>query len=253
MLEEPWSPDAEAFRMLRVNYDFANVEHDARLVMVTSATQSEGKSTTAANLAVALARNGRKVTLVDLDLRRPYIDRFFELSGNVGLTQVALGHVSLEDAIVSVALSENERGSGPEQGNGANGHAKVRSVLDVLTTGPVPPAAGEFVATQAVATILQRLRERSDVVIIDAPPLLQVGDAMVLTSRVDALILVARLKLLRRNMLREVARLLQTARARSLGFVVTGAESVTAYGYEYGYTYPEPEATRRRSFRVPAA
>jgi Mrp family chromosome partitioning ATPase len=117
----------------------------------------------------------------------------------------------------------------------------------------VPPAAGEFVATQAVATILQRLRERSDVVIIDAPPLLQVGDAMVLTSRVDALILVARLKLLRRNMLREVARLLQTARARSLGFVVTGAESVTGYGYEYGYTYPEPEATRRRSFRVPAA
>jgi polysaccharide biosynthesis transport protein len=253
MLDAPASPDAEAFRMLRANFDFVNLERDARLVMVTSAVPAEGKSTTAANLAIALARSGRKVTLVDLDLRRPYIHRFFDLSGSVGLTQVALGRVALEDAIVSVALSENERAAGSDGGNPANGHGKIRSILDVVPSGPVPPAAGEFVATQAVAAILQRLRERSDVVIIDAPPLIQVGDAMVLTSRVDALILVARLKLLRRNMLGEVRRLLDTARARSLGFVVTGAESETGFDYGYGYDYAAPVETRRRSFRVPAA
>ncbi len=255
MLDEPTSPDAEAVRMLRTNFDFVNLERDARVVMVTSAVPSEGKSTTAANLAIALARGGRRVTLVDLDLRRPYIARFFDLNGTAGLTQVALGRVELDDAIVSIGLSKGETGKRNHDSNGGNGHAKLEGFLNVLTTGPIPPDAGEFVGTHAVAAIIETLREQNDFVIVDAPPLLHVGDAMALTSRVDGLLLVARLNLLRRPMLRELSRLLHTTPAQPLGFVVTGAESEIGYGYGagYGYGYDEPAPSGRRSSRTPVA
>jgi len=242
MVAEPQSTQAEAFRMLRTNFEFVNLGCSAKVVMVSSALESEGKSTSAANLAVALARSGKRVALVDLDLRRPYLDRFFELQGHPGLTDVALGHVLLEDALARITVSET---SGlPQQSVGfLNGHGngspngKASGFLEVLASGPLPPDAGEFVGTEAVARIIQELRDRSDLVIVDAPPLLSVGDAMALTSKVEAVIIVTRLKMLRRAAVKELHRVLETSQVRVLGYVVTGADEDEAYGYGAGYGY----------------
>jgi Mrp family chromosome partitioning ATPase/capsular polysaccharide biosynthesis protein len=243
MISEPASNQAEAFRMLRTNFEFVNLGYSAKVMMVTSAVESEGKSTSASNLAVALARSGKRVVLVDLDLRRPYLEKFFDLEGHPGLTDVALGHVELEDALVRITVTESPKV--PRQLGGLNGHGngpsngKVSGLLEVLASGPLPPDAGEFVGTEAVAKIIRELRDRSDFVIVDAPPLLSVGDAMALTSRVEAVIIVTRLKVLKRATVKELHRVLETSQALVLGYVVTGADEDQAYGYgaNYGYGY----------------
>ena len=245
MVADPTDHQAESFRMLRTNVDFVNLERDARVIMVTSALDREGKSTTIANLAVAFARTGRRVVLVDLDLRRPALDRFFDLEGREGLTNVALGEVSLDEAIKYVAVEPEVTASrrGRSTNVEGNGNGAIEGVLELLLSGPPPPAAGEFVASEAVGEILDELRERADLVLVDAPPLLQVGDAITLTARVDALFVVTRLKMMRRPALKELARVLETCPAEKLGFVVTGAKFEEGYGYA-GYRRDERRAGR---------
>jgi receptor protein-tyrosine kinase len=237
MVDEPHAIHAEAFRTLRVNIDFANIDLHARTIMLTSATASEGKSTTAANLGVAMARAGKRVVLIDLDLRRPYVARFFDFGRKPGLTDVALGYATLEDATLSVALSTTESAMNPRNGNGANGHGAVGAVLDVIASGPVPPDGGDFVGSRRVVEIIDRLRDAYDVVLIDAPPLLGVGDAMALSARVDAVLVVTKLKAFRKPTLTELARVLSSLPAAKLGFVVTGVEQGDAHSYGYSDHY----------------
>src|SRR5207237_9242002 len=157
MLVEPQGVSAEAFRMLRTNFEFVNLERGAKTIMVTSAVQEEGKSTTVANLAVALARARHSVALVDLDLRRPMLDRFFDLSAGAGLTEVALGYTKLEDALLRVAITDAEpAGEGAGNGNGAG--REVQGFLDVLAAGLKPPDGGEFASSRAGGDILAELR-----------------------------------------------------------------------------------------------
>ena len=244
MLAEPRSTGAEAFRMLRTNLEFVRLGREAKTIMVTSAVEQEGKSTSVANLAVALASAGRRVALVDIDLRRPFLDRFFDLRRHPGLTHVALGQASLADALVTVPVGVVGDASiaAPANGNGnGNGQAVTGSPalhggsLAVVAAGPVPPNAGEFVGSEALAAILGELRERFDTILIDAPPALQVGDAMALSANVDALLLVTRMNVVRRPMLHELRRLIDATPAHVLGFIVTGARSEEGYGYGYGY------------------
>jgi len=234
---------AESFRMLRTSIDFVNLDRGARVIMVTSALDREGKSTTIANLAVAFARTGRRVVLVDLDLRRPALARFFGLRGREGLTNVALGECSLDDAIKYVAV-EPEGAAGSSSVNG-NGGGAIEGVLELLLAGPPPPGASEFAASNAVGEILNELRERADLVLVDAPPLLQVGDAVTLTARVDALFVVTRLKTLRRPVLKELARVLEACPGEKLGFVLTGAKFEEGYGYA-GYRYKRDHGAREK-------
>ena len=232
MLEDPRGVQAEAFRMLRTNLEFANLERGAELIVITSALEREGKSTTVANLGVALARSGRRVVVVDLDLRRPMLARFFGLEDHSGLTDVALGHVTLDAARARVALGESR-----EQRFG-NGAGRIDGVLEVLTAGPTPPDPGEFSSSHVLGEILARLRDEADVVLIDTPPLLHVGDAMALSAHVDALIVVTRLSLVRRPTITELKRVLEAAPVSKLGFVLTGAELEEGYGYaDYTYAY----------------
>jgi Mrp family chromosome partitioning ATPase len=285
MLEDPDSPSAEAFRLLRTNLEFVNLEAAARTLMVTSAVEGEGKSTTAANLALALARSGRKVVLVDLDLRRPFLDHFFDLTGP-GLTEVALGHVQLEQALARIPVeptSNNGRGAGPggkPEGSMAqeleatleravregrpdlvravvdkataaaqmNGSSESQVVLEVLPSGPIPPNPGEFIGMNALDEILGDLRERADIVVLDTTPILQVGDAMALSAKADALLLVTRLNMVRRPMLAELRRALESTPATVLGFVVTGGGEDGSYGYAYSsyYTATSESASARR-------
>jgi capsular exopolysaccharide synthesis family protein len=228
MIAEPRDPRAESFRMLGTNLEFATLGSDVRSILVTSAVEAEGKSTTAANLAVTLARAGKRVALVDLDLRRPYLHRFFDLGGQSrGVTNVALGDASLDEALVEVDLDD------------------ALGELFVLPTGPLPPDPGEFVGTYQLREILVRLREDFDTLVIDSPPLLRVGDAMRLSASVDGVLVITQLNLVRRRTLAELKHLLDAIPARKLGFVVTGSRGDdVAYGYAYGYGYGHADGDR---------
>lgn len=268
MRSEPDSPTAEAFRVLRTNVEFAIIDGRIKSIMVTSAVQTEGKSTTVANLAYAFARAGRHVILVDLDLRRPYIAKFFGLVGRPGLTDVALGRLPLEDALHPVDISTHRDPANAVVAFEGNGHSPdadesavvvgadhEHSSLRVLPCGAAPPDTGEFIGSEWLQTVLSKLEQDADIVLVDAPPLLSVGDALALTARVDALLLVARLTIVRRPMLREVRRILSSSPIQVLGSVVTGVQANQGYGYAYSYAAADDDTSsgsvRPRRWRRP--
>jgi capsular exopolysaccharide synthesis family protein len=222
MLHDEGGIQTEAYRKLRINLDFANLSIKARTIMVTSATEQEGKSTTVANLAVALAKAGRRVVLVDLDLRKPYLDRFFDLTGRPGMTDVALGHVTLDQAMWSIPVP------GADGGSGAGS-------LHVLPSGPMPPNPADLIESSVVTEVLLDLAERADVVLLDSAPLLPVADGVVLSNKVDGMLVVVRASTIRRPVLTELQRVLTACPAAKLGFVLTGSDEGEGYGYGYGY------------------
>lgn len=233
MLENPTGVEAEGYRVLRANLDFVNPEGRAQSIMVASALEGEGKSEMVANLALAFARSGRRVALVDLDLRRPTLHRLFELSGSHGVADVAAGVVELDEALVRVPL---ERGFNAYPIAGNNPHDRS-AILEVLPAGSVSPDAGEFIGTQALGEILQGLRQRADLILVDTPAMLRVGDAMAVSSQVEALLVVVRHKAIRRPILKELRRVLDACPAPKLGFVVTHADNELG-----GYGYAETES-----------
>jgi non-specific protein-tyrosine kinase len=234
--------------------EFVNLDRQARTVMVTSAVQREGKSTTIANLAVALVQGGKRVALVDLDLRRPVLHRFFHIGPTPGATDVAVGKADLADALRPLPLGSRSPDSAPSRRNGAkaaaNGHASVDGVLHVLPAGTLPPSPSDFIQDTRLLEILGRLADQFDVVLIDGPPLLAFGDGLSLSAHVDALFPVVRLNVVQRQALNELRRQIENCRAGILGFVLTGVKrgNVYRYGYEaYGYektSQPERVAER---------
>jgi polysaccharide biosynthesis transport protein len=246
MINDPDGPGAEPFRILRANVvvranvDFAR-KKDAGTLLVTSAVEGEGKSTTAANLAVALARDGRRVALVDFDLRRPFIHRFFDLDGP-GVTQVAIGEATLEEALVPIALGwPGTRASRIGVGNGMRQDGGMLQVLPAgsipeIHAGSIPESLDDVLPSHVVADILDDLRDRADIVLVDSTPLV-VGDAMALTSFVDAVLIVTRMDTVRRPMLRELKRILDVIPAKAIGFVATGVKSDVSYSASAAY-YP---------------
>jgi capsular exopolysaccharide synthesis family protein len=224
MLDAPGAPAAESLHALRTSVEFANADRNARSILVTSALDADGKSATAANLAVAFARTGRRVTLVDLDLRDPFATRCFDLVGRPGITDVALGHAALDEVVVPVTLAEHERPAAAP----TNGERSVEALLEVVPSGPLPLRASEFVGLRKLAELVRGMRGRAEIVIIDAPPLLTVGDAIALSGSVDALLLVVRAGALRQPMAVELRRRLASCPADVLGVVVTDAP-VPAY------------------------
>ena len=248
MVDQAHDGHAEPVRILRTNLDFVRLDRDIRTIVITSAVEREGKSTTAANLAVALARAGQRVALVDADLRRPYLDNFFRASEAAGLTEVALGRATLGQALWPVPLVDMRRNgrAAAHRSNGNHARSLTAGDLRILVSGPLPPNAGEFVASASVEEILSELRERFDTVLIDSPPLLHVGDAMTLGARADGMILVTRLNLVRRPMLNELRRILESTPAKALGFVITGAEAEDGYGYGGSYYYDSRVRERQK-------
>jgi Mrp family chromosome partitioning ATPase/capsular polysaccharide biosynthesis protein len=249
LLADPHGIHSEAYKKLRVSLDFANLDPQAQMLLVTSAVAQEGKSTTAANLAVAMAASGKNVILVDLDLRAPYLDRFFGLTGRPGVTDVILGNATLDEALVPVVVP-----GAPDPGARRNGHGNEPSgsLLHVLIAGEPPSDPSSLLASKALATLLAELRERAETIVIDTPPVLPVADTMGLTSQADAYMVVSKLDLVRRPMLHELRRELGTARALGLGVVVTDAESESGYGYGGAYGYggygtPADQPTRTRA------
>jgi capsular exopolysaccharide synthesis family protein len=216
---DPHSPRAEAFRRLRTNVQFLDVADRPSSIVVTSSLPGEGKSTTTINLAIALADAGTRVALVDADLRRPSVARYLGIEGEVGLTTVLIGRATLEDVVQPF-------------GNG---------FLDVLPAGQIPPNPSELLGSKAMTGLLARLVSQYDVVLLDAPPLLPVTDAAVLSRSAGGAIVLVGAGVVTRGQLAESMGALQKVDAHVLGVVVNREprrQGESSYRY---YRYGDPE------------
>ena len=214
LLASPYGEPAESYRILRANLDAAALDPTITVIMVTGALDGEGRTTTAANLAISYALGGRLVALADVSLRYPALARRFGLENRPGLTDVALDHVPLSSALARVDLQ-----AGP---------ALVRpsmappGQLDVLPAGPEPVDPADLIGSAAMTKLVNELRLTHEVVLLDAPPLLPVSDARTLSELADAMIVVANLSLLRPPLLGELRRAIDACATVPLGFVATG-------------------------------
>jgi capsular exopolysaccharide synthesis family protein len=217
MLADPTSRDAEQFRALRWSLDLANADHAARTIMITSAVGAEGKSTTVANLAVALARAGNRVVLIDADLRHPHLHRLFDLDQR------------LVQAMQLIGLTEDSSGADD------SGKRVVQTgSLEVFPAGSALHDRDDLGFERAVGRIIQRARGRADIVLVDSPPVLS-GHAIALSAHVDAVVVVVRLNALKTSALEDLSWMLESSPAIKLGFVVTGDDEGAGYGSQQRY------------------
>ena len=194
------TPTAEDYRRLRTNLAFADVDAKTRSILVTSPAEAVGKTTTALNLALAMAEAGTRGLVIDADLRRPSIAEYCQIEGDVGLTSVLIGSARLEDAIQHWG-----------------------GVIDVLPSGLVPPNPTRLLASDAMAALVGLVTAEYDFVILDSPPILPVGDGLALAQLVDGVLIVARHNLTRRGDLLSTARSLEAVNSVLLGVVLNAA------------------------------
>jgi len=217
------SPIAEAYRILRTNIEFSSTDRKVKVILVTSSGPSEGKTTTASNMAIAMAEANRRVLLIDCDLRKPAVHRLFGLVNVKGLTNILVEGIEYSN-ITNVTEVEN---------------------LEIITSGPKPPNPAELLGSNKMKEFLDNVREGYDVVIIDAPPILPVTDAAVLSQYVDGVILVAGYGLTTFDAAIQAKASLQKVNARILGVVLNGVPTDKRGGYYYYYYYYYDEYGRK--------
>jgi tyrosine-protein kinase len=259
-MTRPSGPLAEAYRMLRLNIEFATADRNVRVLMVTSAMEGEGKTTTAANLALTLARAGRNVVLVDADFLRPSLAEVFSVSATPGLVQVARREAQLARALTKVIMPNPV----VEEARGALERAPLtlmspverrRAVTDrtedmpepsgqlrLLTTEEAPLDSTEAMVGSELPRILSELETDADLVIVDAPPL-GTSVTLWLGSLVDAVLVVANAELLRESMLDELVHSLDELPGEKLGLVLTAVDWYARRGYGYRRPAPPNEPT----------
>ena len=237
-LTHPDGHQAEAFRLLRTNLDFMRVDDDVKSIVVTSSAQGEGKSVTVANLAVTLAMGGKKVFIIDADLRRPRQHQYFGLENSVGLSTVVTGQTSLDDALHKVNL-EPVMGANEIDFQSWAGGSEALSRIYVLTSGPLPPNPGEIVSSRRFATVVGTLAKEADIVLVDSPAMLAVGDAAALAALVDGLVFLVDMEKASRPMLAQAADQLMRLPCRSLGVVLRVEGAKRGYYYSSSYKYYE--------------
>jgi non-specific protein-tyrosine kinase len=283
MLVNPFGPMAEAVRVLRGNLDFMGVDGDVHSLLVSSSIQGEGKSTTVCNLAASMALAGKRVVLVDADLRRPRIHTYLSVPNSVGLSSVLARRAELSDALVSITLDKvagadavaapgvgvrdgavrvfSVSGSERSTGDAVTGHDLGWSgwpaspddnpILRVLPSGPLPPNPGEMVASRRFAEVIDELADDADLVLIDAPAMLSVGDTGAMAARTDALVFVVNMTMVRRPTLERSHAQLAKLPCRKLGLIVISSKR--AHGPYYGYHYHRtPPPNRGRGAAKPA-
>ena len=236
-LEHPADPVAESFRLLRTNLAFMDVDGTAKSLLVTSSLQGEGKSVTVANLAVTLALAGKKVIVVDADLRRPRQHKLFGLDNAVGASNIGAANADLVAMLQSVqVVSPDGDGSQADFTSWASGDGAVTR-LWVLTSGPIPPNPGEIVASQKFSAMLARLRDECDVLLVDSPAMLAVGDTAALASEVDGLMFLVDMEKARRPVIQAAADQLYRLPCAMMGIVVRSAAGSRDKYYTTHYRY----------------
>jgi tyrosine-protein kinase Etk/Wzc len=226
---KPKSAAAEAFRSLRTSLHFSSLGRDKKVLLVTSAFPSEGKTTISGNLAVTLAQTGNRVLLVGCDLRKPTLQEMFGDHHAVGLTEVLVGDAKVEEAIKPTGLFQ----------------------LDFLPSGAVPPNPAELLESQRMKNLVRELRDQYDVILLDAPPVLAVTDATILTSLAEQVVWVLQVGGVSIKAARRVKEIMDNIKAPLIGFVLNDKNqegqgyyggysrygSYGRYGYGYGYGY----------------
>ncbi|NQV28596.1 MAG: polysaccharide biosynthesis tyrosine autokinase [Rhodopirellula sp.] len=211
----PGSPEAEAYRSLRTSF-LVTLGKGQRIVQVTSPEPGDGKSTLASNLAIAMAQSGKRVLLIDSDLRRPTIHTLFGMRRDIGVTEVLSGEIDLLTAA----------------------QATVVEGLSILTCGSLPTNPAELLASSGYARMLKNAEQEFDIVLVDTPPLLAVSDPCIVAPNTDGLVLVLRMGKNRRHSAKRATELIDTNCIRVIG-VVCNATSAAAEGYSYKETYGE--------------
>ena len=203
---------AEQYRTIRTNIQFAaSSDHPVKSIVITSSGPSEGKSLTAANLAIVFAKSGKKTLLLDGDMRKPTVWKTFRLSNQKGLSTLLVSPDDIADSIQKTTIDN----------------------LSVLTSGPQPPNPSELLGSTREEIIMDQLTRLFDVIIVDMPPVVTVTDAQIVASKADGTILVAREGVSEKAALLKAKQLLEIAHARILGVVYNGVDSANDAGYYY--------------------
>ena len=223
--EDPFSPRVEAYRKVRTNLQFIDIDRPRKVLLFTSALPEEGKSSSACNLAIMLAQAGTRVLLIEADLRRPRAVGYLGLPGAIGVTDVLLGRCTEDEAI----------------------QVWGDDLFGVLASGSLPPNPGDLLASQQAIQLIGRLRDRYDTVLVDAPPLLPFADAASIAPYCDGAILMVRHGRTRTEHIRRATEALKAVNLPVLGSVLTMAPRAAHPEYGYGYRYYRPGAGDPRS------
>lgn len=219
--ENPSSLLAEKYRNLRTSIEYSSVDKKLQTIVITSGEKGEGKSTVSANLAYILAQGEKKVLIVDCDLRKPTVHKKFELSNQVGLTDVLVEKVDLDHAI-----------------------QKLDYGVDILTAGRIPPNPAEIVGSKSVEKLFEHFKTIYDYIIIDTPPVGIVTDGVILAGKADGTIIVVRAHKTKDTNVIEVYNALKKVNANILGTVLNAVETPKdKYGY---YGYSEKKGKRKK-------
>lgn len=213
-LDNPKSPSAEQYRTLRTNIQFSSVDEEIQTILITSPGPVEGKSTTVANLAVVFSQQGKKVLLVDADLRKPTVHYTFGLVNTFGLSTVLTNLSILSDSIQKTDVDG----------------------LYVITSGPIPPNPSELIGSKAMDKFIESAKRIFDVILFDTPPVLAVTDAPILSNKCDGTIIVVSSGKTEKDQLLKTKDLLENAKGRILGTVLNNQKTSNSKKYNY-YQY----------------
>ncbi|MBK5470002.1 MULTISPECIES: CpsD/CapB family tyrosine-protein kinase [Bacillus] len=210
--QQPKSPISEQYRNIRTNIEFASVDTNLHSLMVTSANPSEGKTTTTANMAVVFAQQGKKVLLIDADMRKPAMHQMFQVDNIFGLTNVLTHSERLEKCVQATLVDD----------------------LHFLACGPIPPNPAELLGSKSMKELLGQAYSMYDLVIFDLPPILAVTDAQIMANVCDASILVVRSESTEKETAVKAKGLLESAKGKLLGVVLNDREREQGLYYYYG-------------------
>jgi len=230
---DPKSPVAEAYRTLRTNIQFERMERGGKVLVVTSPTLQEGKTTTIVNLALTMAQNGQKTLLIGANMRRPSIHRFFGIEREPGLSDILVGNAQWRDCVRGVAdilmgrFEMEDVMAAPGLDN-----------LHIIEAGPIPANPSELLSTQAMTDFLRAVGAEYDIVLVDTPPILPVTDSAIVAGKADGVLLVYQAGKVGRLVLKRAKTHLESARAHVWGVVLNDLQTeVSGYAYTHYYTH----------------
>lgn len=212
VLDNPKSQIAESFRTLRTNLQFLDIDREIKSIVITSSIPGEGKSTIAINLAMSMAQLDKKILIIDCDLRKPVLHKFFKLNNRQGLTNILAKKEDFKDNINKINKLDN---------------------LDVLTSGPTPPNPSELLNSKSMKEFLNSIRDEYDLIVIDSPPVGVVSDSTILSTLVDGTILVVSAKTTDRTLIKRSKEQLEQVDANILGTILNKVP--VREGSEYSY------------------